>query len=73
MQEKLIIHKLMHVSVYTDKMGYTEMEVKQDGKKKKSKCWWWIGTTFGSMFCLKGNESLGMPDSEVSIKTKSIQ
>ena len=73
MQEKLITHKLTHVSVYMDKNGrYTEMEVKQNGKTEKVNVGGGWGQSFGSMLYLKGNESLGMQIAK-RVKTKPIQ
>ena len=51
---------------------YTEMEVKQNGKTEKVNVGGGWGQSFGSMLYLKGNESLGMPDSEASKKPRDV-
>ncbi len=57
-----------HLRLYGQNGRYTEMEVKQDGKTEKVNVGGGLGQSFGSMLYLKGNESLGMPDSEASKK-----
>lgn len=56
------------IRLYGQNGRYTEMEVKQNGKTEKVNVGGGWGQSFGSMLYLKGNESLGMPDSETSKK-----
>ena len=60
------------IRLYGQNGRYTEMEVKQDGKTEKVNVGGGLGQSFGSMLYLKGNESLGMPDSEASKKPRQF-
>ena len=45
--------QLMRIRLYGQNGRYTEMEVKQDGKKEKVNVGGGLGQSFGSMFYLK--------------------